>query len=287
MSGLINKAKEALAGNHHDDPRSSNAGPHSSNVANKVDPRVDSDFDHRNDPTSNVGGRGHTQTTGYGAGAGAGASAGYGGANTGYNTAPTTTAGNNIHSSHLANKADPRVDSDFDHRANPTSSVGGYGTSQTSAGYGGQHGHGTTGAAGATGTGGTVHSSNLANKLDPRVDSDRDHRANPTSSVGGYGNSQTTSGYGHSNHNGAGGYGAAPTSGYGQQGHGAGVHDTVTTGGAGYGGHNTGVPANSGYTGTSSTAAGHSGASTHPPHSSDLLNKVDPRVKVDKEGRPL
>ena len=38
-----------------------NDGPHSSNLANKLDPRVDSDRDGRNDPTSHVGGVGHTQ----------------------------------------------------------------------------------------------------------------------------------------------------------------------------------------------------------------------------------
>lgn len=308
---------------------------HNSNMSNKMDPRVDSDLDHRNDPTSNVGGRGNIQTEGYGAGAG------YGGTSTGYGTAPTSNTGNTMHSSKLANKADPRVDSDFDHRANPASGVGGYGTSQTTSGYGGQHGSGAAGGTGMTGTGNTMHSSNLANKLDPRVDSDRDHRANPASNVGGYGNSQTVSGHGqgagvtpamgtgntmHSSHTpaggvggyetsqasgygqqghgatgighntasgAAGGYGTTETAGYGRQGHGAaGVHDTVTTGGAGHGGHHTGgVTSNTGFTGTSSSstagAAGHSGTSTHPPHNSDLLNKVDPRVKVDKDGRPL
>ncbi|RMZ71699.1 cell surface [Pyrenophora seminiperda CCB06] len=34
---------------------STNHGPHSTNVSNKLDPRVDSDIDHRADPTSTVG----------------------------------------------------------------------------------------------------------------------------------------------------------------------------------------------------------------------------------------
>merc|ERR1712098_939639 len=54
----------------------------------------------------------------------------------------TTTAGhhgNNMHSSQLENKIDPRVDSDFDHRGNPGSKVGGYGK-QESARYGGASG---------------------------------------------------------------------------------------------------------------------------------------------------
>lgn len=37
---------------------STNAGPHNSNLANKLDPRVDSDMDNRNDPASRVGGYG-------------------------------------------------------------------------------------------------------------------------------------------------------------------------------------------------------------------------------------
>ncbi|KAF2033670.1 hypothetical protein EK21DRAFT_58292 [Setomelanomma holmii] len=78
---------------------STNAGPHSSNVANKVDPRVDSDMDHRANPTSGVG------------------------PNTTYND--STNAG--PHRSNFANKLDPTVDSDMDHRANPGSHVGGTG----------------------------------------------------------------------------------------------------------------------------------------------------------------
>lgn len=43
MSNIVHKVKEAVTG-HHDKPsHSTNAGPHDSNVANKADPRVDSD----------------------------------------------------------------------------------------------------------------------------------------------------------------------------------------------------------------------------------------------------
>lgn len=74
-------------------------------------------------------------------------------------------------------------------------------------------------------------SSNLANKLDPRVDSDRDNRNDPTSRVGGYGTQDT---YGPGTTTGGAGVG-----GYGTTGHGAtGVHHgpTGTTTGAGLGG---------------------------------------------------
>lgn len=56
------------------------------------------------------------------------------------------------HSSNLANKADPRVDSDLD-SSNRGMGVGMTGKPKTTAG---------------------PHDSNMANKLDPRVDSDRD-----------------------------------------------------------------------------------------------------------------
>jgi hypothetical protein len=78
------------------------------------------------------------------------------------------------HQSNLANKLDPRVDSDMDHRANPSSHVGIQG--QGAGGYGG---------VGSTNAG--PHASNVGNKLDPRIDSDADHRANPGSNVGGRG----------------------------------------------------------------------------------------------------
>jgi hypothetical protein len=77
---------------------STNAGPHTSNFANKLDPRVDSDMDHRANPTSAAGMQG----------AGAG---GLGGAG-------STNAG--PHASNLGNKLDPRVDSDMDRTTGPT-----------------------------------------------------------------------------------------------------------------------------------------------------------------------
>jgi hypothetical protein len=88
------------------------------------------------------------------------------------------------HDSHLANKADPRVDSDRYGAAGNTTGAGGYGNDQ----YGATGSHGTTG--GLTGTHGQhgaanvgsgnsnktagPHNSDLLNKVDPRVDSDLD-----------------------------------------------------------------------------------------------------------------
>jgi hypothetical protein len=92
---------------------SSNYGPHDTNTGNKLDPRFDSDMDHRNNPTSAMGPSG---------------------GNVG-----STNAGH--HNSNLANKLDPRVDSDQDHRANPASNIGIQG-----AGAGGVGGVGSTNA---------------------------------------------------------------------------------------------------------------------------------------------
>jgi hypothetical protein len=61
---------------------STNYGSHSTNTANKLDPRFDSDMDHRGTATGSVNNGPHTTNT--------------------------------------ANKMDPRVDSDMDHRADRT-----------------------------------------------------------------------------------------------------------------------------------------------------------------------
>ena len=68
---------------------STNYGPHDTNVGNKLDPRFDSDMDHRGTATG------------------------------------STNAG--PHSTNMGNKLDPRVDSDMDHRADPTSATSGMG----------------------------------------------------------------------------------------------------------------------------------------------------------------
>jgi hypothetical protein len=43
MSNIMHKVKDAVTGHHDKSSHSTNAGPHDSNVANKADPRVDSD----------------------------------------------------------------------------------------------------------------------------------------------------------------------------------------------------------------------------------------------------
>lgn len=235
---------------------STNAGPHSSNLANSADPRVDSDLDHSRNAGLNQT-TGTTGTTGAGYGSSGIGSTGTHGTTGGYGTS-STTAG--PHSSNVANKLDPRVDSDLDGSRNAgmnqhTNTAGGYGSSTT----------GTTGAGyGSSGIGGNTHSSsttagphssNLANKADPRVDSDLDRSRNA-------GLNQHT--------NTAGGIGST------------GTHGT-TTGTGGYGSSTTGT---TGATGSAAEyASPGSGNSTNAgPHNSNLLNKLDPRVDSNLDG---
>jgi len=230
------------------------AGPHSSNLANKLDPRVDSDLSNQHGTTNHHYGRdaavgagavglgehehrkheGHTGTHDhhYGRDAAVGAGAiGLGehehhkheGRTTHGTTGHTTTAG--PHSSNLANKLDPRVDSD---RSNQYGTIGA-GVGSTGA-YNNTSNTNTFGNAGTTGgisnsTNAGPHDSNLMNKLDPRVDSDLSGRGN--------------------NH------------------------------GAAHGGLMSGTHATPG-SGTAQNTAG--------PHNSDTMNKLDPRVDADLDG---
>lgn len=207
MSGLVNKVKEALhsdkhaeTGTHatHNAPEGTH-GPHSSRTANAADPRVDSDRDHRAAPGT------------------------FGGASTGTHGAQHTTGYNDpegvhgTHNSRLANAADPRIDSDRDHRGAPGTHGVGHTTHST---HTGPHtgGAGVTGYNDPAGTHGP-HGSRVANAADPRFDSDRDHRGAPGSA-----------GTAH--------YGSGP--------------------------------------GPAPNTAG--------PHNKDMLNKVDPRVDSDLDG---
>ncbi|KAK6502391.1 hypothetical protein TWF506_002971 [Arthrobotrys conoides] len=189
MSNVINKVKDALSGGHKDKDHdthtsttgtsttsstnpnyygtgSTNAGPHNTNVGNKVDPRVDSDRD--GSSTLGTGNTYGSSTTGT---HGTHGMAGMTGT-TGTGTYGTSTGGHGPHSSGMANRADPFVDS----TTGSTTRTGGMGT---------------TGYSGSTNAG--PHNSNVANKLDPRVDSDRDGSyAAGTGTGNTYGSSTTT-----------------------------------------------------------------------------------------------
>ncbi|KAF2133350.1 hypothetical protein P153DRAFT_428342 [Dothidotthia symphoricarpi CBS 119687] len=138
---------------------STNYGPHSTNAGNKLDPRFDSDMDHRGTATTSTNYGSHSTNT----------------ANkldprfdSDLDHRGTTTTSTNYgpHSTNVANKLDPTVDSDMDHRAD-LNSVSNFSRQ--------------TDGAGSTNHG--PHSTNIANKLDPRVDSDTDHRGTAQSST--------------------------------------------------------------------------------------------------------
>ncbi|KAB8238665.1 protein dprC [Aspergillus alliaceus] len=163
-------------------PAPHTAGPHKSDIINKLDPRVDSDLS-KQKKSSN---------------AGVGGVGGAGADNTYTGSSAQKTAG--PHSSDTGNKLDPRVDSDVDNRARQApgtvSSDPRTGPAQTTAGphesdlgnkvdshidsgvdnRASEPVSSNTRAAHAQRTAGP-HDSDMGNKLDPRVDSDVDNRA--------------------------------------------------------------------------------------------------------------
>ncbi|TID16878.1 hypothetical protein E2P81_ATG09435 [Venturia nashicola] len=221
---------------------------HSSSTPSTGDPT------HTGNHTSTTGT--HTGTTGHSSGV-TGTHAG----TTGHSTGVTGTSGGaGPHNSSMLNKADPTVDSDFDgsrnlgaaqhgpggvHNHNQQHAGGLSGTNHSSGLTGANHGSGLTGAPAVTGTQGHAatgpHSSNLANKLDPRV-------KNTESTLPGSHNQHSTGVSG-------GNYGTTGSSGL------TGSHNQHTTGSGVTGGYGT------------STNAG--------PHNSNALNSIDPRVDSD------
>jgi hypothetical protein len=252
---------------------STNYGPHDSNLANKADPRVDSD----RDGSGNMGAAQHgpgAHHTGAGAGTGLAGSTGYGSGST--NHGP--------HDSNLANKLDPRVDSDRDGSGNMGAAQYGPGSHNTGAGSGltGSTGYGS----GSTNHG--PHDSNLANKADPRVDSDRDGSSNMGAAAYGPGAHQNTSGFGNT------GVGSGSTN-YGP--HDSNVANKVDprvdsdrdgSGNFGAAAYGPGAHQHGGAVGGTNYQGGMGGngpaPSTAGPHKSNLANKLDPRVDSDLDG---
>lgn len=275
-----------------DGPATKTDGPHSSNIANKVDPRVDSDRDHSKNLGMNPQGN---ATTGSGSGAGAHTTHSSVGTHNTSATGPGVIGGGAVagdhgrtghatrndgpHDSNLANKADPRVDSDRDHSRN----LGAI-----------PHGTATTGVHGSA-----TESSSFGNTGIPSS-----HGANPHGSVSiGYnGSTAGTPSFGNT--------GIASTHGSSHVGgttdvagtHGTyGTHNTHGTTGTGlagsHGTHTTGTHTGTtsttgthGTHGTHDTLASHTGSGPGPapktagPHKSDMLNKMDPRVDSNLDG---
>jgi hypothetical protein len=150
LTGNTRTGHSGLTGNTYgSDP----TGPHDSDLLNRLDPRVDSERVGGHGNTASAGGPGYSTHTGTHTGGLTGNA---------YGSDPTGP-----HDSRLLNKADPRVDSDRVGGHGNTTGAGGYGSTRT-----GTHAGGLTGNTyGSDPTG--PHDSKLANKLDPRVDSDR------------------------------------------------------------------------------------------------------------------
>jgi hypothetical protein len=165
MSGIVNKVKDALHGDHGDAHKHKNNnnvpegtyGPHSSRVGNTVDPRVDSDLDNTG-RTGRVAGHGE-----YGSGSNYNSNLGSGVPSSGtMGSGPMGTG----------------------HGATGTTGLAGANNAYESSSHAPAHHHQAgTGVTGVTGTHGAPagthgpHSSRVANVADPRVDSDRDGRA--------------------------------------------------------------------------------------------------------------
>jgi hypothetical protein len=160
-------------------PSSTTAGPHNSNIANKLDPRVDSDRDgSRNMGAASYGpgGAANPNTSTYG-----NQTSGLTGAGVGTGVGQGYSTNEGPHNSNIANKLDPRVDSDRDGSRNMGAASYGPGgaVNPNTSTYGNQSSGLTgTGVGGGYSTNEGPHNSNLANKLDPRVDSDRDGSRN-------------------------------------------------------------------------------------------------------------
>lgn len=294
MAGIINKVKEAITGDHsssndtysntrdnttrdntHDTTAAaagshsytSGDGPHKSGIANKLDPRVDSDNDgNRNTGMTGSSGMHSSHTPG----TTMGTTGMMGGSNTG--SGMTGSSGSGPHNSGMANKLDPRVDSDNDGRGNSGmmgTSSGHHGSSGITGGSGTTSGSGLmSGLMGgsSTGTSGRPHGSNMANKLDPRVDSDNDGSRTTGNTSSGY---TGTSGTGLT--------GGMMGSGHHQtHGHGSDFASSELRGTAD-GPHQIGLAnALDPNVSTSTTGRHHTGA--EPLHESNLMNKLDPRT---------
>jgi hypothetical protein len=252
------------------------AGPHSSRLANTVDPRVDSDRDHRANPNSSLTGTtGTTGTTHSHGTSGLTSTTGTSGL-TGNEYSSTT--GQPQHSSNLANKIDPRVDSSTTYGSGNTSGL--TGTTGTSHNHGTSGLTGTTGNSGLTGneygsstTGQPQHSSNLANKVDPRVDSSTTYGAgqtNTASTLGGTGDRG-----GLSNSTNAGPHNSNMANKMDPR-----VDSDLDSTGNRHGASHGGILGS----GTHATAGSGTAQNTQGPHNSDLMNKLDPRVDADADG---
>ena len=301
-----------------DNARSTNAGPHSSNLANKADPRVDSDLGRlqrpllENDANNKLdSSRGTSGLTGSGVGSGTtgsgmtgsgltgtgtgvgkhghhGHQGHHGGATGGITGKVEDIVHGGPHDTETANRLDPHVSGGsttaggLEHATIPGTSQGTGSTTGTSGGYG-------------SNTSAGPHKSNLLNEADPRVDSDLSgsRGAHGSNTVGSSGLTGTSGGYGSNTTGTTSGYGT--NTGVGQTGstttgpHGSNlvnkadprVDSDLSGSRGGYGSNTSGT---SGVTGTSNTIGGYSSGSGAGSHDSNVIDKADPRVDSDLSG---
>jgi hypothetical protein len=344
--------------NTHESGRSSNHGPHDSNIANTADPRVDSDRSAHNTTGTSTG---HSSTQPIGTGASQNA----------YESGRSSNHG--PHDSNIANTADPRIDSDRDSSAaygagstglnsgstglnsgshagshvgstglnsgSHSASTGGLNSGSTGLNTGstglntgshtGSHA-GSTGLNAASHTGSTglnsgshtgstgygsaapltganesglssnhgPHDSNIANTADPRIDSDRSssaafgagstglnsgstglnsgsHTGSHSASTGGLNSGSTGLNTGSHTGSNVGSTGLNAASHTGSTGLNSGSHTGSHSGSTGYG---SAEP----LTGANSNVNESSRSSNHGPHDSNIANKADPRVDSDR-----
>lgn len=141
---------------------SSSTGPHKTNLANKLDPRVDTSSTKPAKPGTYVPSTSDPET----------------------GPAPNTAG---PHKSDLANKLDPRVDSDLNNRAQYAP-----GTTTT----GNTHEGATTIVSNPDSSNEGPHSSSLLNKLDPRVNSKTGEMTTKTTNATGTGSAREPTNYG-------------------------------------------------------------------------------------------
>ncbi|KAL4939218.1 hypothetical protein BDV06DRAFT_199329 [Aspergillus oleicola] len=287
------------------------SGPHNSNLMNEADPRVGSNNSHHQYASGGAG-PGYTGTSTHGTGYGSGTSG-----TTGYgNEYGSTNTTSGPHNSNMMNKLDPRVDSDNSRLQHGSTHTGTGHTGHTApgAGFTGSHrdststktfedahfgtGPHTGGATGSTNAG--LHNSNMMNKVDPRVDSDRDNRAKYAPGTTSTGNEYTATTGNAGPHTSNMANKVDPRVDSDRDARAKYAPSTTTTGNeytatAGNAGPHTSNMANKAdprvdsdrdtraqYAPSTTTAHGSYNAG---PHNSNMMNKADPRVDSDRDGR--
>jgi hypothetical protein len=250
--------------NTHESGRSSNHGPHDSNIANTADPRVDSDRSAHNTTGTSTG---HSSTQPIGTGAGQNA----------YESGRSSNHG--PHDSNIANTADPRIDSDRDSSAAYGAGSTGLNSGSTglnSGSHTGSHPASTGGLnSGSTGLNTGSTGLNAASHTGSTGLNSGSHSGPHSASTGGLNSGSTGLNTGSHTGSNVGATGLNAASHTGSAGLNTGSHTGSHSGSTGYG---SAEP----LTGANSNVNESSRSSNHGPHDSNIANKADPRVDSDR-----